>query len=711
MTLQPSKCGRFLTAMTVLCMPAFGAAQTQPDAAFDLALDSEEAMPQVLTTTKLRQPKSRVPATTTVLTGELIRDLGIRHLWEVFRLVPGMTVGYVQSNKPVVSYHGTVADEQRRLQVQVDGRTAYRPNIADMDWHAMPVAIEDIERIEITRGPNSAAYGINAFLATINIITFSPEDTHGSRVSLRAGDLGYRQAYGSVGGGADQHDWRLSVQRRESDGFDYRFEDEGDSQDKSEVRKPFDDSYRFNIINYSSTYDLTDQDALDLRLGYVEVYDEEDAAQYGKAFGIVGVPAETGDDFYGQLKWTHSFSDSHQVHIQAGHQTFNRRQRWRSLVDPEDLGQPEGLPELGTDVNQDIKEQRLEFEIQDTLSVTEDLRMVAGVGYREDRFESDTFFNGSGSNYQTLVFGNLEYTPWHRLTLNTGASWEKTTSVDDSFFSPRVAANFQLTDYQTLRLVYSRAVRTPDAFEQNADWGYRGSNVTPEALYGGLEGQRLLEFVAPGNLDEEHITSREISYLGQFRMGQGMLFTEVKLFSDKLRDVISGRIAVDRETVELPDGSTVTQPRWNLDNVLAIDQKGLEIEGMVQYPDTTVRLTYAYLDQDTEYRGPANKPANEIRLYKRLQGRLSAEHSGSLAWIQRYPGDISSAAAWYTAHDLGEYPYNRVDLRLAKAFYLPRFNWEVAARLEHYPNGGPIMFYDNNYNDDTHYFFDISAKF
>jgi len=97
----------------------------------------EPPLPEVLTTTRLRQPKSRVPGTTTIIEGDLIRDLGVMNLVEVFRLVPGMTVAEVGSNNPVTSYHGTVHYEQRRLQIQVDGRTSYRASLSDTDWHTM----------------------------------------------------------------------------------------------------------------------------------------------------------------------------------------------------------------------------------------------------------------------------------------------------------------------------------------------------------------------------------------------------------------------------------------------------------------------------------------------------------------------------------------------------------------------------------------------
>lgn len=87
------------------------------------SLFSNDEVPEVLSTTRLRQPKSRVPGTTTVIDGALIRDLGIMNLVEVFRLVPGMTVGEVGSHQPVATYHGTSHYEQRRMQVLIDGRT------------------------------------------------------------------------------------------------------------------------------------------------------------------------------------------------------------------------------------------------------------------------------------------------------------------------------------------------------------------------------------------------------------------------------------------------------------------------------------------------------------------------------------------------------------------------------------------------------------
>lgn len=146
--------GHSLLASAILALSTgnAGADTGFPEFSNGLVAFSDD-IPEVLTTTRLRQPKTRVPGSTTVITGDMIRDLGIQNLYEVFRLVPGMVVNFVGSHQPVTTYHGTVHYEQRRMQVLVDGRTAHKATLSDMDWETMPVPLEMIERIEVARGP------------------------------------------------------------------------------------------------------------------------------------------------------------------------------------------------------------------------------------------------------------------------------------------------------------------------------------------------------------------------------------------------------------------------------------------------------------------------------------------------------------------------------------------------------------------------------
>lgn len=672
------------------------------------AFEAGSTIPEVLTTTRLRQPKSRVPGTTTIITGDMIRDLGIMNLVEVFRLVPGMTVDAVGSNQPVTSYHGTAHYEQRRLQVQVDGRTAYTPSLSDMDWNTMPVPLELIERIEISRGPNSAAYGINAFLGTINIITRAPEDTVGVKLRAISGARGYRRAFGSVGDSSEDYKWRLAYEKRRSDGFD--------EQEDDDKFYPFHDGYDMNTFNYDSNLTLSSDYNLDLRAGVVDGVDEEDARKNGK-LGADQYPDILVDDYYLQTRLNVTTSERHFYHVQASFQNYDRRQRWTicipqdqflDIVDPStptpDLRAcaPGDADPFRANLNEDIEESRLEFELQDTILFNPDLKLVSGLGYRKDTYRSETFFNGRGNNYQSRVFGNLEYSPFDWLTLNSGGNWEKTTTTDEGYFSPRLAANFILSNNHTLRFVYSRAVRTPDAFEQNPDWSYRPRNVLPP--FEAVEGQRFLvkDLVDPStstlgkSLEEESITSREISYFGQYHLGSSILSLEVRYFNDQLRDMISG---------------IINEEEWTIDNNVALDQEGFEVEASLDFPGTKLRISYAYLDQNGRYTGEDDRDAGDKQYAVDLLGRLSVRHSGSFAWIQQLPFDLTSSAAFYFADEFRRSQFERADFRLARQVFRTGYSYELALTMQHYLNRDPTLSPDNIVRDHNQFFVEAGVRF
>ena len=672
------------------------------------AFDSAAAIPEVLTTTRLRQPKSRVPGTTTIITGDMIRDLGIMNLVEVFRLVPGMTVNSVGSNQPVTSYHGTVHYEQRRLQVQVDGRTSYQASLSDMDWNTMPVPLELIERIEVSRGPNSAAYGINAFLGTINIITRAPEDTAGVKLRAISGARGYRRAFGSVGDTSEDYKWRLAYEKRESDGFD--------KQEDDDRFYPFNDGYNMNTFNYDSNLILSRDYNLDLRAGLVDGIDEEDARKNGK-LGADQDPDILVDDYYLQSRLNVTTSERHFYHVQASFQNYDRRQRWNICI-PQDqfvdiLDPNTTTPDLRAcapgdtnpfraNLNEDSEESRLEFELQDTILFNPDLKLVSGLGYRKDTYRSETFFNGRGNNYQSRVFGNLEYSPFGWLTLNSGGNWERTTTTDEGYFSPRLAANFILANNHTLRFVYSRAVRTPDAFEQNPDWSYRPRNVAPP--FEAAEGQRFLveDLVDPTTstfeekLEEERITSREISYFGQYYLDSSILSMEVRYFNDQLRDMISG---------------IINEEEWTIDNNVALDQEGFEVEATLDFPGTRLRISYAYLDQDGRYTGENDRDAGDKQYAIDLMGRLSVRHSGSFAWIQELPFDLTSSAAFYCADEFRRAQFERADFRLARQVFRTGYSYELALTMQHYLNREPTLSPDNIISDHNQFFVEAGVRF
>ena len=118
-----------------------------------------EELPTVLTASRLKQPKAEVPASITVITAKHIKLWGVRTLPELMKFVPGMFVGHADDdNNASVAYHTSNPNIMRRLQVLVDGRSVYKSAIATVIWDDIGLAIEDIDRIEVTRGPNAALY-------------------------------------------------------------------------------------------------------------------------------------------------------------------------------------------------------------------------------------------------------------------------------------------------------------------------------------------------------------------------------------------------------------------------------------------------------------------------------------------------------------------------------------------------------------------------
>ncbi|HTN34964.1 MAG TPA: TonB-dependent receptor [Marinobacter sp.] len=664
-------------------------------------------LPEVLTTTRLRQSKLKVPGSTTIITGDMIRDLGIMNLVEVFRLVPGMTVAEVGSNTPVTTYHGTVHYEQRRLQIQVDGRTAYRASLSDMNWVAMPVALENIERIEVSRGPNSAAYGINAFLGSINIITRAPQDTAGVEAYAASGSRGHLRTFTSVGDSNQNASWRLSYEKRKSDGFDAQME-------KGE-RIPFHNGFDVNNFNFDSVIKATDHHTLDVRAGILDGLDEVDRFKSGRLNDSTATnPDVLMRDYYLQVRLDTHSSDNHFYYVQASYQKQKRHQRWTISIPAADFVNylPPGAPPFPinqgpfiADLNEDSEESRQEFEFQDTLLFNPDLKLVSGVGYRKDSVLSETYFNGNSYNYQARLFANVEYSPLQWLTLNAGGNWEKTNTTDEGYFSPRVASNFIFNNNHALRFVFSRAVRTPDAFEQDPDWSYYARNV--RAPFQILEGARfqvkdLMQHPSRPStygqhLEEERITSREISYFGQFPMDYALLSLEVRYFNDYLRDMISG---------------VINEDDWFIANNVALDQEGFEIESSLDFPGTKLRATYAYLDQDERYTGdPAALLPDDQQYALDLMGRLSVRHSGSISWIQELPLSLTSAASFYWADQFRRNQFQRADFRLTRRVDGPGYSYILAFTMQHYLDLSPPTSPDNIISRRNQFFVEAGIRF
>ncbi|MGM0680189.1 MAG: TonB-dependent receptor plug domain-containing protein, partial [Pseudomonadota bacterium] len=130
-----------------------------------------EDMPVVLSATRLRQSVRDAPISMTVIDRQMIDASGFTEIPDLMRLVPGFVVDYDSGHLPVTGYHMLHDRYVRHQQVLIDGRSVYTPILGGVPWVDLPITLDDIERIEVVRGPNAASYGSNSFMGVINIIT------------------------------------------------------------------------------------------------------------------------------------------------------------------------------------------------------------------------------------------------------------------------------------------------------------------------------------------------------------------------------------------------------------------------------------------------------------------------------------------------------------------------------------------------------------
>ncbi|MEY8206006.1 MAG: TonB-dependent receptor [Bermanella sp.] len=661
------------TLAALLCVAAFamGADHSAPDEQPFAAEDFD--IPVVLTASRLRQSQLDAPASVTVIDSHIIAALGFKDIEDIFRLVPGMLVGYHSGfgNKaPAVSYHGTQAAEHRRLQVLIDGHSVFKPGLARVEWNDIPLAIEDIERIEIIRGPNSASYGANSYLGTINIITKHPQDSEGITLKVRSGSLGVADQYVNYSTSVGNTRVRWTLAHKQDSGFDTLAEGIRDNRDTINSRH-----------SWLRTFTQLDaQTSMEWQAGFKtgtnlqrQLHDDE--LKYNSEEDI------DAEDTFIWHKLNYESSASQFSHLQVYSHKFIRTQEWHACLLDENK---EAL--FCGDLNKNLDEHKSEIELQHTSIWSNQLRTVAGMRLRLDEFKSETYNGGRSDNLNASLFSNIEYTFAQNYTANIGAMYED-DELNGPFFSPRVALNISLTPLQTLRFIYSQAIRAPDLFEQDGQLIFIMRNVD------GTANSISLPFgeAASDILASEKIYSKEISYFAVLPSLATQI--DIKLFHEALSSLIS-------------ESLNHAQPLSN-DNRLVM--QGIEGQVTVNWDAANkIMLSAAYIDTDNDFLGN-----NEN---KNLEVRLSADRSGSLSWMHSFQQGSQFSSTLYHVENWNKqendghgFTFSRLDLYLAHDFALDqKYHLNLSATLQYRIDDGPLLYPKNTYDDKTHVY--VSAE-
>jgi len=152
------------------------------------ALSFAELMDMEISSVSKKEEKLfTTPASAYVLTSEDIRRSGHQSIPEVLRMVPGIQVAKLDANKWAITARGFNGVYAGKLLVLIDGRSVYTPLYSGVYWDVQDLMLEDIERIEVVKGPGGTLWGANAVNGIINIITKSAKDTQGNLLTAGAG--------------------------------------------------------------------------------------------------------------------------------------------------------------------------------------------------------------------------------------------------------------------------------------------------------------------------------------------------------------------------------------------------------------------------------------------------------------------------------------------------------------------------------------------
>lgn len=482
----------------------------------DVFLDK---VPIVLSASRLSQPVDEAPAAVTVIDRRMIRESGAWNLAEVFRLVPGMYVAYhassIYTTNSMVSYHGLGDAYANRMQVLVDGRSVYSPLFGGVLWSDIPVALDDIERIEVVRGPDSASYGANSFLGIINIITLHSAEQQGTSLSMSAG-RSRNEVMMRHGGKTDGLTYRLTASTRNDRGEDPGIANPVDPTNTWTSNKH--DDKKIRMLTFRADSQLNAANVLEFQFGHNGGDREEgwDTDSFHPRWKSV-------DNHFELLRWRRHLDDGGEFSMQLYH----------GYESAADTLYPAAPQYQGLQFNADVVAQRYDLEVQHAFSPSDRTRLVWGGSVRRDSTYWPLYLNRQDAFdfHLSRLFGNLEWRAQPDLLLNLGAMAENNdfTGTD---VTPRAAANWHFLPGHTLRASYSKAARTPSLFEEKADNRYRAPTGAPAPLPSQAD---LIYRYATGGLKPERITATEIGYLGK----SPTLDLDFRLFHDELTDLIS----------------------------------------------------------------------------------------------------------------------------------------------------------------------------
>lgn len=449
-----------------------------------LSMSLEELMNvEIITASRKSQKISESPIAVSVITAEDIKRSGMTNIPDILRRVPGVDVASLTSSGYAVTTRRLNERYSNKMLAMIDGRLINKPFLGHTLWQNIPVQLEEIERIEIIRGPGSILYGANAFAGIINIITKSPEDLKGTFVEAGVGNLDTYRGTLIHAGKIEKLNYKISLGWEQGDNW----EDLWDGRHRDTTRADF-----------RGEYELGADKKVKFQAGLIEG-NYQVICMHGGSY----VDIDPGDSYY-QVEYNQP-----NFHVRTYR---NSTRQWETTV-------PTGKKrKMYGDLNH--------LELQHSFASGKYHNFVWGGNISQDKVDQ-TIIDEKRSYDLWAVYFEDQIKLGDAFTLALGGRYDD-HSVFDNHFTPRTSLIYQFRKNHSFRLSYSTAFRNPSFVEL-----YRQIDKK--------QGTKTIKKRGNDSLEPEEVNSFELGYYGllskRLNVGASLFYNEAEhLIEEYLSD-------------------------------------------------------------------------------------------------------------------------------------------------------------------------------
>jgi iron complex outermembrane recepter protein len=579
---------------------------------------------QVTSVSKKETDLFASPAAIYVITQDDIRRMGVTSIPEALRMVPGMDVARISGNEWAVSTRGFNGEYASDLLVLIDGRTIYTPASSGVFWDSQDVVLEDVDRIEVIRGPGATLWGANAVNGVVNIITKSAKETQGGMVSTSLGTEDQPITTVRYGGElATNLYYRVYAKYSNHPALETSTGGNA-ADDSSALRGGFRMDYEpstQNDFTWQGDYYTSDAgkqvNQITLVPAAVELMNVEEHNSGGNVLG----------------RWTRTFSEDSQMTLQTYYDHV----------------------EQGDGFGEEIRN-TFDVDLQHRFALGARNDIVWGAGYRHTDIKNTPSFNliwipesqglQLGNAFVqddiTLVRDRLHFTLGSKVEYNNLIGFE---------IEPSARLLWTPTERQTVWAAVSRATRTPALFELDGRLNEAAFPSGPPP-----SPPILVSLLGNPNLKAENLTAYELGY--RIEPAKRLSFDAAAFYNVYGNLITEVPNATGFEASPAPPHLLISSTWQNLDSG---ETYGTELSAQWQVLDhwrlmASYTFLHMQLGPDTSFPPESSSPQQQFQVRSYLDLPHNVEFNGAIYYIDEIStqsgGNVATIPS-YTKLDLG----------------------------------------------------------